>query len=216
MADTKISDMTDLTTLASGDEVPVADASDLTANKSFTLATLTTYLQTLGMPRVKRLDSQHSIASTTGTKVTGLDLALEAGTYTFKYTLMVRSAATADGPQLGINFTGTASTQFFWWRFPDATTALTAEVHIQDNIGVKTFGYVSGMAHNAFSTTSPNMGTTVGVTATGVNLPVIIEGLIIVTATGNIELWEAAESTNAATVEIGSSLVVVRTDLDPT
>jgi hypothetical protein len=166
----------------------------------------------LRLPRVRTVATPHSVSSTTGTKVTALDMALEVGTYVFEYTLMVRSANTSDGPQLGINFsTGTAAVVNFILMFPDNTSVVTAEVHIMDAVGIKGAGFISGMAHNAYSTTSPNLGTTVGVSATATNHPCWIKGIMIVTVAGTLELWEAAESTNAATVETGSSLVVVRT-----
>ncbi len=213
MADTKISALGAIDVLSAGDEVPVADASDLTVTKNFTMTQLVTYMQTLGMPRVLKLGSQHSIASTTGTKVTGLDMTLDAGTYVYTYSLIVQQAAsTGDGPQFGINFsTGTATVHLEGWRFWDATSAITAQTFIVDNVGVKGFGYVSGGASNAYTTTAPNMGTTVGVTATGSNLFVVIEGIIVVTAQGNLELWRAADGANASTTEVGSSLVVIRT-----
>jgi len=181
--------------------------------KEMTLTQLVTYLQTLGMPRVLKLGSQHSISSATGTKVTGLDMTLEAGTYTYKYSLIIQQAtATADGPQFGINFsTGTAAVHLEGFRFWDATTALGAQTFIMDNIGIKTVGFVSGACSNAYSTTAPNMGNTVGVTATGSNILVIIEGIIVVTVSGNLELWRASEGANASTTEIGSSLTVIRT-----
>lgn len=257
MADAKVSALADVVTLAAGDKVPIADASDLTASKSATMTEINTYLQTLplasaqitalgaaaaladantfpidqsgtakealmtdivtylqtkGMPRVLKLGSQHSISSSTGTKVTGLDMTLEAGTYVYKYSLMIQQAtATTDGPQFGINFTGTATVKNHGYRFYDATTVITAEVHIMDNIGIKTAGFISGSASNAYTTTAPDMGTTIGVAATGVNIPAYIEGIIVVTVSGNLELWRASEGANASTTEVGSSLVVIRT-----
>jgi len=44
MANTKISALADIVTLAAGDKVPVADASDLTATKSATMTEITTYV----------------------------------------------------------------------------------------------------------------------------------------------------------------------------
>ena len=213
MADTKISALADVVTLAAGDKVPVADASDLTASKSATMTEIVTYLQSVGMPRVARLGSQHSIGSTTGTKVTGLDMTLEVGTFVYKYTLLIQQATnTADAPQFGINFsTGTATVKAHGLRFWDATTAITAETHIMDNIGIKTAGFVSGMVSNAYTTTSPDMGTTIGVAATGANIMCHIEGIIVVTVQGNLELWRSSETAAASTTEVGSSLVVIRT-----
>jgi hypothetical protein len=212
MADTKISDMTDLTTLASGDEIPVADASDLAVNKSFTLATLTTYLQAaLGMPRVKRLSSQHSISSTTGTEVTDLTIALEAGTYVFEYYIICRSATTTVGPMFGVNFDGTAAVKTMSLQFPDGSIALTAYTANMDDEGVKGLGVISGMATKTYTTTAPNLGTTVGVTTTAADIPAYIRGVLIVTVAGNLELWHSSETATATSVEVGTSLVVTRT-----
>lgn len=49
MADKKISALTDVVTLAAGDKVPVADASDLSETKSATMTEVNTYLQTLAL-----------------------------------------------------------------------------------------------------------------------------------------------------------------------
>jgi hypothetical protein len=183
--------------------------------KEATLTQLLTWLQQVafGMPRVLKLGSQHSISSTTGTKVTGLDMTLEAGTYVYKYDLLIQQAvSTSDAPQFGINFsTGTAAVKAHGLRFWDATTAITAAVHIMDNIGIKAAGFIDGMVSNAYSTTAPDMGTTIGVAATGANIYCIIEGIIVVTVQGNLELWRAAEGANASTTEVGSSLTVIRT-----
>jgi len=210
----KVLDATDLL----ADAAALADANKLLviqsgAAKDAALTALVTYLQTKGMPRIARLGSQHSVSSTTGTKVTGLDMTLEAGTYTYQYNLLVQQAtSTSDAPQFGINFsTGTAAVKAHGLRFWDASTAITAAVHIMDNIGIKTAGFIDGMVSNAYTTTSPDMGTTIGVAATGANIFCIIEGIIVVTVQGNLELWRSAEGANASTTEIGSSLTVIRT-----
>jgi hypothetical protein len=210
MADSKVSALTAATTALAADEFPVNEAG---TSKKVTLTQVVTLLQTLGMPRVLKLGTQHSISSATATKVTGLDMTLEVGTYVYKYSLLVQQAtSTGDGPQFGINFsTGTATVKAHGLWFWDATSAITAQTFIMDNVGVKGFGYIDGVASNAYTTTAPDMGTTVGVTATGSNLLAMIEGIIVVTVQGNLELWRAAEGANASTTEVGSSLVVIRT-----
>ena len=50
MASTKISALADVVTLASGDKVPVADASDLTATKSATMTEIGAYILPLAYP----------------------------------------------------------------------------------------------------------------------------------------------------------------------
>lgn len=211
MADTKISALTAAGSAALANEIPINEAG---TTKKITGTQLKTLLAAAnGMPRVARLGSQHSISSATATKVTGLDMTLEAGTFVYKYSLLVQQAtSTSDGPQFGINFsTGTAAVKMHGLWFWDATSAITAQTMIMDNVGVKGFGYIDGVASNAYTTTAPDMGTTVGVAATGTNMLAIIEGIIIVTVQGNLELWRGSEGANASTTEVGSSLVVIRT-----
>jgi hypothetical protein len=201
--------LADAAALADADKLAVIQSS---VAKDAALTALVTYLQTKGMPRIARLGSQHSISSGTGTEVTGLSMTLEAGTYVFRYHLIIRQAtATTDAPQFGINFTGTSTTKNFILSFADAATALTANTYIMDNVGIKTAGFMDAMAHNALSTTAPNMGTTVGVAATGADILCFIDGLIIVTVAGDLELWRSSEGANASTTEVGSSLTVIRT-----
>jgi hypothetical protein len=210
VADSKVSALTAAASALAADEFPVNEAG---TSKKVTITQLVTLLQTLGMPRVLKLGSQHSISSATATKVTGLDMTLEAGTYVYKYSLLVQQAtSTGDGPQFGINFsTGTATVKAHGLWFWDATSAITAQTFIMDNVGVKGFGYINGGASNAYTTTAPDMGTTVGVAATGSNMLALIEGIIVVTVQGNLEVWRASEGANASTTEVGSSLVVIRT-----
>lgn len=212
MADSKVSALTALTgaNVDVADLLPIVDTS-ATASKKITMAEMVTYLQMKGMPRVTRLNTQHSISSTTGTEVTDLQQTLEAGTYTFEYSLIVRSATTTVGPMVGVNFTGTAAVKSMISYWADATTVITAEVHAMDDQGILTAGFISGMANKAYSTTTPNMGTTVGVSTTASDIPMFVKGVLIVTVAGDLELWHASETATATSVEIGSSLVVVRT-----
>jgi hypothetical protein len=207
MPDTKISALTAASAAAAANELAINEAG---TSKKVTLTQVKTLMQTLGMPRVTRLSTQHQLASTTGTEVTDLSQTLEAGTYTFTYALIVRSATGTVGPMLGVNFTGTGAPRMHF-RFADASTALTAEVHSMDDQGNKAFGFISGMASNTETTTAPDMGTTVGVASTGTDILCFIEGIIIVTGSGDLELWHSSETATNTSVEVGSSLVVVRT-----
>jgi hypothetical protein len=208
MADTKVSALTAVTTPASTDELPVNQAG---TSKKMTLAQLVTHLQTLGMPRVKKLTAQHSISSTTGTEMTDLQLTLEAGTYVFDYYLIVRSATATVGPMIGINFTGTAAVKTMQAFWADGSGSLLAETHNMDDQGVLGTGFISGMANKAYTTTAPNMGTTVGVTTTASDIPMRITGVLVVTASGDLECWHSSETATATSVEAGSSVVVTRT-----
>lgn len=208
MADTKISALSAVAASAAANEFAVNEAG---TSKKASLTQIVTYLQSIGFPRVTRLGSQHSLSSATATKVTGLDQTLEAGTYRFDYSLIVRSSTAGDGVMVGVNFTGTAAVKTMISYWADATTVITAEVHAMDDQGIKGAGFISGMASKAYTTTAPDMGTTVGVSTTASDIPMFISGVLIVTGSGNIELWHGSESTNATSIEVGSSLIVHRT-----
>ena len=208
MADTKISGLTAASVAAVANELPVNEAG---TSKKVTITQLVTLLQTLGMPRVKRLGTQHDNSTTTGTEVTDLTMALEAGTYTFKHSLIMQVNSGAVAPRLGVNFTGTAATKTMIASWADATLALTDQTYKMDDQGDLTWGFISGMANKAYTTTAPNMGPKAG-GPSAVDLPMVIEGILIVTASGNLALWNAASSGSVtSSVMVGSSLVVVRT-----
>jgi hypothetical protein len=210
MADTKVSALPAVTSAALTDEFPVNQGG---VSRKETNAQVRTLMQQSGMPRVTAVGSQVTNSLITGTEVTALQQTLEVGTFVFQYALIVRAAATATGVYLGVNYTGTQTKgPLMHFRFADATTAITAETHIMDNQGVLGFGYISGMAQNTESTTSPNMGTSVGVTATGTDLLCWIEGVLVTSSTGDLELWLASETAaSQVSVEVGSSLIVTRT-----
>jgi hypothetical protein len=219
MADTKVSDLTALTGVnaAGGDLATIVDISDTTmaasgTNKKMTLDELVIALQARGMPRVKRLTADHSISSTTATEVTDLEMALEAGTFTFKYSLICQSGTATTGLGLGINFsTGTAAVKAFMrYNTATITTASNGLTEEESGAALTTGGVMNAWASKAYSTTAPTM-VSAGVGAVDVDTFEIIEGIIIVTVAGNLELWHSSETAAATRVETNSSLVVVRT-----
>ncbi len=214
MADAKISALADIVTLAAGDKVPVADLSDLTASKSATMTELVTYLQTLGMPRVRRLNSQHSNSTTTATIISDLSITLEAGTYMFDFQLFVRAGAITTSPMFALNFTGTLTTKNWWFEYADASATLLAAIGTIDDVGVTTVGFGMRSAQNVLATTTANMGNTGSANAMATITTdhlVKISGLIIVTVSGSLNLYHGSETATATTTEVGSSLSVIRT-----
>lgn len=212
----EIFDLPAQTDLQVGDCFVVIDVSDTTGDangttKKITAATVLAGLQFLGgVPRVKRVGTQHANATVTGTKVTDLDIALEIGTYIFNYYMITRSATATTGIQFGVNFTGTG-TPIEHFRFMDNATVINTDTHAMDDQGSLAFGTVQGMANRVKTTTAPNMGTTVGFATAATDTLCMIEGLVIVTVAGNLELWHSSETTTSTTVEVGSSLMVVKT-----
>ena len=207
MADQKVSALTAATVAALANELPINEAG---TSKKISITQLVTLLQSLGMARVKRLGSQHANSSTTGTEVTDLTMALEAGTYQVQYNLIVRSATATVGPMFGVNFTGTAAVKTFQMQWADASTALTAYTDDMSDDGTKGLGVIAGMNTKAYQTTAPNLGTTVGVKVTASDVGAYIQGTLIVTVAGNLALWHSSETATATSLEVGSSLSVIR------
>lgn len=223
MADTKQSALADLTgaTLAVGDFFPLRDISDTTmaatgTNKEITVAELILAMQAFGMPRVKRLNSQHSVSTQACTEVTDLTLALEAGTYQFDYRLLVQSATITVGPWFNFNFDGTSTKARWWFQYADLSATLLAAIGtMAHDTSTSTLGFQMAKAEDDMATTANgNMGpvaTTNPVQTQAVDIMCQITGIIVVTVAGNLELWHGSETATATSVEVGSSLVAVRT-----
>lgn len=211
MADTKISALSAAAAALTTHELAVNESA---ASKKVTLAQIKTLLQTLGMPRVTQLTSQHSVSATTPTKVTGLDMTIEAGTYTFNYSIIERSATITVAPQYNFNFTGTTTKARWWFQYADLSATLLAAIGtVAHNVTTTTLGFQMAQAEDTEATTAVgNMhpfATTNAVQATATDLLVKITGLIVVSDSGNLELWHGSETATATTAEAGTAIAPV-------
>lgn len=207
MSDTKISGLTGASALAGSDEFAVNNAG---SSKKVSASQVETFFETRGFPIVFALGSDHTLASTTGTEVTGLGpCTLVPGTYYYTYELIVQSSATATGIGLGINFTGTAAVRTIRLMYP--STGTTAISGVMDDVGAGTGQIMETNVQTAFSTTAPNMVNTAGFATANANVPVTITGILVVTVSGDLELWHSSETAANTSVKTGSSLVVIRT-----
>lgn len=207
MADTKVSALSAAAAALAAMEFPVNDAG---ASKKVTITQLKTLLQTLGMPRVFALSGDHTLSATLATEVVGLGPAtLEAGTYEYRFQLIVQSATVTVGVELGVNFTGTAAVRTILMTYP--STGTTAITGVMDDVGAGTGQIMEHNVQTAFTTSAPNMINTAGFATINANVPVIIEGILVVTVAGDLELWHGSETATATSVKAGSSLVVIRT-----
>jgi hypothetical protein len=220
--DSKITDLGALTgvSAALGDLMEIVDVSDTTmaatgTNKKITLQELEEYFEKLaGLPRIRHLNSQHSVSSTTPTKVTDLDLVLAgAGTYTFDYRLIVRAATAGVAPQFNWNFTGTTTKARWWYEYADLSATLLAAIgQAAHDVTSQTLGFGMRQAEsNEATTAAGNMGPSGGLQSTATDTLVCITGLLVAAGAGTIELWHGSETATATTVEVGSSLISVQT-----
>lgn len=151
-----------------------------------------------------------SNATTAGVKIAGLDLATLTGTYVFQYFIRYQSSALTTGVKFGVNHTGTTTVFVANMRYASTGGAAATAAATQNGANA------TGNIHESFSrrvksTTAPNLGPTVSVDTINSDMFVIIEGLMVITVAGNIELWHGSETANSTTVKQGSSLILTKT-----
>lgn len=163
-------------------------------------------------PRTKKVKTRVTNATTTGAKVTDLDLAnVLPGTYVYQYWLIVQSSAVGTGLKFGVNFTGTASA--FPKRLNYGSTGAAAATGVPDDVSsILTGALIEHQTALANSTTAPNLGPYGGVATANAHLLNVVEGILEVTAAGTLELWHGSETAAQTSVEVGSCVVLTRID----
>lgn len=152
----------------------------------------------------KTLQSAHTLASVTGTEVTDLQFSsVDPGQYVVTYYLKCQSSATGTGIGTGINFTGGLNDLTAIRR--EATTGTTQATGVIDDVSNTGLGQLyEARATKTLSTTSPNMLNTGGFATANADCLVIIELLIDVSSTGDLELWHSSETANNTSISPGS------------
>lgn len=209
MADTKISALSAASAAALANELAINEAG---TSKKITLTQVKELLQTGGLQQIRYLSTRYTNATTTGTEVTQLSFnSLVAGTYFIRWALLYEAAANTSSIKFGVNCTSAVNEFVANVYFPSAgVTAATGTMHDANNA---TTGQVWAYANTrTVSTTAPNLGPWVGTTNAAVPHLLILETLVVQTATGDIELWCASEVAFEISLEIGSSGICTRTN----
>lgn len=155
-----------------------------------------------------RLGADLANATTAAAKVTGLDLALGVGTWMFDYRILYTSTVTTTGLKFGCNHTG-AVTSFAYNGMMVTANITGADAIADQDVLLTTGGLISAWAARAKTTTAPMISA--GVDTINVDMLLVIQGLVVVTVAGNLELYHASETANSTTVKAGSSLLAVKT-----
>lgn len=208
MADTKYSALTAVGTVDTAIEWGVNEDG---SSKRLTISALTDYLQTVGMPKKIHLGSDYTNATTTGTEVTGLSFnSLVAGTYHVKWILAMQSAATTTSPKFGVNYSGTATLFMAHARFPSAGVS-AATGQIEGSVNATTGQVWAYAATVTETTTAPDLGPWTGVATAGENCMIHVEALVVVSDSGDLELWAGSEvGTSTITIKAGSCGILTR------
>jgi hypothetical protein len=161
-----------------------------------------------GATSVLSLSSDVTNTTATGAD-TGLTKTLAAGTYVFQYVIRYQSAATTTGVMFGVNFTGTKTAFMATAALP--TTGTTAVTALHDQATTTTPTIMGTVATRTVSSTTPNLGPWTDVDTANADMMVTIDGLIIVTVSGDLQLWHASEVAASSTVKAGTSLILTKT-----
>jgi hypothetical protein len=150
------------------------------------------------------LGADVSNATVTAAKITGLDYTVGPGIWWFEYKIIYTSSVVTTAAKVGVNHTGTVSTFAYDAWITTSDSAATVGNADQDML-VQAGGIVTGWAARAKSTTAP---ITLGVGVDTINVPLIahISGVMIVSVSGNIELYHASETANATVIKAGTGL----------
>ena len=130
-----------------------------------------------------------SVTSTLAAKMTTTGVGV--GTWHFKYTVIYQSSATTVGVRFGINHSGTVGE--FAARHIFVSQGQVASIGVADgNTSVAAAALVEGKAGNSLNAVIGS--STVGVAVADEDILATIEGIIVVTATGQLELLVAREA----------------------
>jgi hypothetical protein len=147
-------------------------------------------------------------ATTTAAKITALDLALPVGTYMFDYWIVYQSSALTTGAKFDVNFTGTVTRFVFNMYFGGIVAADATAGHSQAQ-NLTTAAPMRVLTSRAKATAGKSP--TISVDVINADMLMRIEGMMIVTVAGNIELYHGSETANSTQVMAGTSLILTKT-----
>ncbi len=152
------------------------------------------------------LSADVSNSTTTAAAISGMNLAVGVGTWSFLYYILYQAAAITTGVKFSVNHTGTLTAFVANMSYVDAvaTASTGAPSQAANASTAQVMGAYSARAKSA----AAGMGPTLSVDVAAADMLMVIEGLMVVTVAGNIELYHASEVAAASTVKAGSILLL--------
>lgn len=189
------------------------EALEYTETAGFTVFTPSGLVKTTGITTgsmlVARLASDFASSSVTPAEATGLTVAAPVGTYVFRYMLLYQAAATTTGIRVSCNHSGTVTRFVYNMHFVDNLATASSAAADQDAVAATAQVY-SAYAARAKSTAGGMVS--ISVDTANADMLAVIDGLCVVTADGNLQLYWATEvAASAATIMAGASLTLTRT-----
>lgn len=203
MADTKISNLTQAASGLAADEFAINEAG---TSKKITLSQVAHFTNISGIV-VSLAGDATANGLTTAVRVSGMDVVVDAGTYVFEYYIRAQFADADNSPKFAVNHTGTTTSFMYDFFFPDSSA--TAADGVIDQEVNDTTGHV--WAYQGTRTVNTLLGPEVGIDTINADILFRITGLMIVTVTGTLELYQASEvSGNLITIKAGTCLILTK------
>lgn len=161
-----------------------------------------------GQLRVATLAADVSNSTTTLAVIAGVNVTLEPGTYQYQYFVRYQSSIITTGVKFAVDHTGTVTSHMTQARYVDASATASTGAPTQNGPATATAQVMGAYSSRADNTT---LGPTLSTDAANAEMLMIIEGHIIVTVSGQLQLFHASETAAATTVKAGTNLVVVKT-----
>ena len=203
MADTKISALPAVVAASGTDEIHTNESG---VSKKVTIAQIATFIGSSPIT-VKALASDLALANDTSEKVTGLDQVVGIGTWAFKYYVRYRSDTLTTGIRIGVNHSGTVASFV-------ANTHYVCDVSVgasKANQNVNTSGFQVGAFSARAKSNDPQSIISGGVDTINADMLMIIEGLVVVTGSGDLQLYAANEGGDPdITIMANSALVLTK------
>lgn len=157
---------------------------------------------------LRALSALQSNSTSSPTEVAELTVTLAPGTYQFQYFIIYQAAATTTGVRFSVNFSGTASRFVANWHVVDNGAAASTAAADQDAVAA------GGQVYSVFSArakSTAGWGTTISVDSADADMFAKVEGIMVVTTAGTLQLWHGSEVNAASSVRAGTSLVCLKT-----
>jgi len=201
MADTKISNLTQAASGIGTQEFAINEAG---TSKKITLDQISQFVNISGV-HVSLANDAVANGLTTAVRVSGMDVTVGSGTYVFEYYIRAQLADTGNSPKFAVNHTGTVTAFMCDFFFGDTGVSATAG-NITQAANTAT-GQI--WAFQATRTLNTLLGPEASVDAANSDIMLRITGLIIVTVSGTLELYQASEvAGNLMTIKAGTCLIL--------
>lgn len=201
MADVTINGLTAATAALVTHEIPANEGG---SDRKVTLAQM---MLLMGMQKVALATNATANATTTPVAITGLTTTVGVGTWHFRYLVRYQSSIVTTGVKFSVNHTGTvtafmANHMFGGIVAADATAGASQAQALSTGAPMRTF--------TVRAKSTAGTSTTISTDSANADMYYIIEGTMIVTVSGNIELWHGSETAASTQVMAGSALLLTQ------